>query len=110
MDENNVENTWSIPFKQGVVDYCSLVVWRIGGFGGLVESSIHNRVLCGGLPTPRMDFQWLVIVSCDGCNSGALARTIASCGWQVDEIESSSGRRVVHCRGVIVYEVFDPGG
>jgi hypothetical protein len=35
---------------------------------------------------------------------------IASCGWQFDEIESSSGWRVAHCRGVTMYEVFDPGG
>jgi hypothetical protein len=35
---------------------------------------------------------------------------IASCGWQFDEIESSSGQRVAHCRGATMYEVFDPGG
>jgi hypothetical protein len=35
---------------------------------------------------------------------------IASDVWQVDEIESSSGRRVAHCRGMTMYEVFDPGG
>jgi hypothetical protein len=57
------------------VDYCSFVVWQVGSFVGLAESSFHNNMLCGGLPTPWMDFQWLVIVSCDGCSSGALART-----------------------------------
>jgi hypothetical protein len=35
---------------------------------------------------------------------------IASCVWQFDEIESSSGQRVAHCRGATMYEVFDPGG
>jgi hypothetical protein len=35
---------------------------------------------------------------------------IALCVWQVDEIESSLGRRVAHCRGMTMYEVFDPGG
>jgi hypothetical protein len=60
--------TWSRSFRPGVVDYCSLVVWQVGSFGGLAESSVHNSMLCGGLPTLWMDFWWLVIVSCDGCN------------------------------------------
>jgi hypothetical protein len=29
---------------------------------------------------------------------------------QVDEIESSLGRRVAHCRGMAMYEVFDLRG
>jgi hypothetical protein len=48
--------TWSRPFRRGVVDYCSLVVWQVGSFGGLAESSVCNSMLCGGLPTPWMDF------------------------------------------------------
>jgi hypothetical protein len=32
------------------------------------------------------------------------------CVSQVDEIESSLGQRVSHCRGMTMYVVFDPGG
>jgi hypothetical protein len=35
---------------------------------------------------------------------------MASCVCQVDEIESSLGRRVAHCQGTTMYEAFDPGG
>jgi hypothetical protein len=48
--------TWNRPFRRGVVDYCSLVVWQVGSSGGLIESPDHNNILCGRLPTPRMDF------------------------------------------------------
>jgi hypothetical protein len=73
-DESGVEKTWIILFIQGVVDYCILVVWKVGSFGGLTESSIHSSMLTGRFPTPWMEFQWLVIVSCDGCSLGYLAR------------------------------------
>ena len=49
--------TWSRPFRQGVVDYCSLVVWQDGSSGGLAESPDHNSMLCGRLPTLLMDFR-----------------------------------------------------
>jgi hypothetical protein len=55
------------------VDYCISMVWQVGSFGGLVESQDHNNMLCGKFPILWMDFQWIVMVSCDGCNSGALA-------------------------------------
>jgi hypothetical protein len=32
------------------------------------------------------------------------------CVCQVDEIESSLGPESSHCRGMLMYEVFDPGG
>jgi hypothetical protein len=35
---------------------------------------------------------------------------IASNVWKVEEIESSSRRRVAHCQGTTMYEVFDQGG
>jgi hypothetical protein len=60
--------TWSRPSRQGVVDYCSSVVWQVGSFGGLAESLDHSSMLCG-FPTLWMDFWWLFIVSCDGCSS-----------------------------------------
>jgi hypothetical protein len=34
------------------VDYCSSVVWQVGSFGGLVESSDHNSMLCGRVSNP----------------------------------------------------------
>jgi hypothetical protein len=42
--------TWSKLSKQGVVNYCSLVVWQDGSSGGLVKSLDHRNMLCGKLP------------------------------------------------------------
>jgi hypothetical protein len=67
--------TWSRSFRKGVVGYCSSIVWQVGSFGGLEKILVCKNMLCGGLPTLRVDFQCLVIVSCDGCNLGALAQT-----------------------------------
>jgi hypothetical protein len=35
---------------------------------------------------------------------------IALDNWQVDEIDSSLGLRVSHCRGMTMFVVYDPGG
>jgi hypothetical protein len=50
--------TWTRPFIQGVLDYSNLVVWHVKSFGGLVENSVHNNMLCGGLPTPGRRLGW----------------------------------------------------
>ena len=49
--------TWSRPFRRGVVDYCSLVVWQVESFGGLAKSPDHSSMLCARLPTLWMDFR-----------------------------------------------------
>jgi hypothetical protein len=72
-DESSVGKTWIILFREGFMDYCILVVWQVGNFGGLVESSFHSSMLSGRFPTLWMDFQWLLIVSCDECILGSLA-------------------------------------
>jgi hypothetical protein len=68
--------TWSRLSIQGIVNYCSSVVWQVGSSGGLVESLDHSSMLCGRLSTLWLDFHWLVMVSCNGYSSGALAPTI----------------------------------
>jgi hypothetical protein len=72
-DESGVEKTWIILFIEEFMDYCILVVWQVESFGGLVESSFHSSMLSGKFPTLWMDFQWLLIVSCDECILGSLA-------------------------------------
>ena len=37
--------TWSRPSRRRVVEYCSLVVWQVGSFGGLVVSLGNNNLL-----------------------------------------------------------------
>ena len=46
-DESGVEKTSIILFRQGVMDYFILVVWQVGSFGGLAESSFHSSMLSG---------------------------------------------------------------
>jgi hypothetical protein len=79
--------------------------WWIGGEPGsqqYVVWQISNPV--DGLPvTCHGELRW-VQLGCFGMDE------MASCVCQVDEIESSLGWRVAHCRGMTMYEVFDPGG
>jgi hypothetical protein len=48
--------TWRKLSRQGVVDYCISVVWQVGSFDGLVESTYRSNMLCGGFPTLQMEF------------------------------------------------------
>jgi hypothetical protein len=79
--------------------------WWIGGEPRLqqyVVWQIANPV-DGLLVTCHGELRW-VQLRCFGMDE------ITSYVWQVDEIESSSGQRVTHCRGMKVYKVFDLGG
>jgi hypothetical protein len=59
-----------------------------------------------GLPMScHGELQW-VHLGCFGFGTNKMA----SCVYQVDEIESSLGQRVAHCRSTTVYEAFDPRG
>jgi hypothetical protein len=53
--------------------------------------------------TCHSELQW-VHLQCFGTNE------ITLYVWKFDEIKSSLGRRVAHCQGMIMYEVFDLGG
>jgi hypothetical protein len=68
--------------------------WWIGGELGsqqYVVWRVANSV--DGLPVAcHSELRW-VQLGCFGTDE------IASCVWQFDEIESSSGQRVAHCRG-----------
>jgi hypothetical protein len=79
---------WWIGGKLGLQQY---VVWWVANFGDGLVVTFHS------------ESQW-VQLGCFGMGE------IASGGWQVNKIKSSSGWRVVHCQGMIMYEVFDPRG
>jgi hypothetical protein len=48
---------WSKPSRQGVMGYCSAVVWQVEIVFGLAERPDNNSMLCGKFPTLWMDFQ-----------------------------------------------------
>jgi hypothetical protein len=70
------------------------VVWQVFNHVDGISVTCHS------------DLRWVQLM----CFS---THEIASCGQQVDEIDSASGRRVSYltvCQGATVSEVFHPGG
>jgi hypothetical protein len=82
--------------------------WEFWWIGGEPESQQYvvwqvSNTVDELLVTFHSDLRW-VQLGCFGMDKIALDV------WKVDEIESSSGQRVSHCRGMAMYKVFDPGG
>jgi hypothetical protein len=78
---------WWIGGELGLQQY---VVWWVSNYGDGLPVACHSEL------------RW-VKPGLFGTNE------IASCGGKVKEIKYSSRWRVVHCRGMMMCEVFDPG-